>query len=120
MKQWPVLFSIFLVLMFILIVPVNAETWSRNTNGGIKIIKINTNDANWEVNLKNALESRGPSKNVLITVHGVTSSAMVYTDQKAIQTDLLERDQRELPIVNDRVRLNLNAHGFASLKFIPF
>jgi hypothetical protein len=40
--------------------------------------------------------------------------------QKAIQTDLLERDQRELPIVNDRVRLNLNAHGFASLKFIPF
>jgi alpha-mannosidase len=55
-------------------------------------------------------ETGGQSGEVEFTVKGY---------RKVIQTDLLERDQRELPIVNDKVKLNLNAHGFASLRLIP-
>ena len=69
MKHWPAIFFIFLLLMLVVIVPVSAETW--NTNGGTKIIKINANDPNWEVNLKTALTSHGQSNNVVIEVHGV-------------------------------------------------
>jgi hypothetical protein len=70
--------------MLVSVVPVSAEYWSHNTNGGIKIIKINTNDANWQENLKITLKSRGQSNNVIIEVHGVeinpTKSEDYYSD----------------------------------------
>jgi alpha-mannosidase len=56
-------------------------------------------------------ETGGKSDAVEIDVKGY---------QKVIRTDLLERDQEELPIVNGKVKLNINAHGFASLRLIPF
>jgi len=39
--------------------------------------------------------------------------------RKAIQTDLLERDIKPLPVEGGRVRLELEAHGFAALRVLP-
>jgi hypothetical protein len=36
-----------------------------------------------------------------------------------VQTDLLERDQRELPVQNGEVAVQLAAHGFAALRLFP-
>ena len=39
--------------------------------------------------------------------------------RKAVLTDLLERDISDLKIVGDRVTIDLNAHGFSSLRLLP-
>ena len=39
--------------------------------------------------------------------------------RKALLTDLLERDISDLKIVNDRVTIDLNAHGFSCLRLLP-
>ncbi len=39
--------------------------------------------------------------------------------RKAVLTDLLERDISELKIVNDKVTIDLNTHGFSSLRLLP-
>jgi hypothetical protein len=38
--------------------------------------------------------------------------------KQAIQTDLLERDQEKLEIKDDKIRQNIKAYGFASLRLI--
>ena len=39
--------------------------------------------------------------------------------QRAIRTDLLERDQADLPIAADRVALPIRPRGFAGLRLVP-
>lgn len=39
--------------------------------------------------------------------------------RRAVRTDLLERDLRDLPIRNGGVEVHLPAHGFAAVRFIP-
>ncbi|MCS7304799.1 MAG: hypothetical protein NZ602_06805 [Thermoguttaceae bacterium] len=39
--------------------------------------------------------------------------------QKAIPTDLLERDQQPVPVQNGRIRLPLRAHGFTAVRLLP-
>jgi len=56
-------------------------------------------------------ETGGKSDTVEVKVKGY---------QRAIRTDLLERDQEELPIIDGKVKLNMKAHGFASLRLISF
>jgi hypothetical protein len=38
---------------------------------------------------------------------------------RAVQTDLLERDQKELPIQNGEVSIPVAAHGFAAIRLFP-
>jgi hypothetical protein len=38
---------------------------------------------------------------------------------KAIATDLLERDQHELPIANGRIEAKVNPYGFCSIRLLP-
>jgi alpha-mannosidase len=38
---------------------------------------------------------------------------------RAVQTDLLERDQRDLPIQNGEVAIQLAAHGFGAIRLLP-
>ena len=56
-------------------------------------------------------ETGGQSGEVEFTVKGY---------RKVIQTDLLERDQEKIPIIDGKVKLNINAHSFVSLRFISF
>ena len=39
--------------------------------------------------------------------------------RKAVATDLLERDQHPIPITEGRVSVDLRAHGFVVVRFLP-
>ena len=39
--------------------------------------------------------------------------------RKAIQTDLLERDQKELPIVDGHIEAKMNPHGLCGIRLLP-
>jgi hypothetical protein len=39
--------------------------------------------------------------------------------RKAVATDLLERDQTPLPILDGAVEVGLRPHGFAALRLLP-
>jgi hypothetical protein len=55
-------------------------------------------------------ETAGRSGPVSVGVSG-------YRD--AFQTDLLERDQHAVPIVNGRISIELPANGFAAIRVVP-
>jgi len=52
---------------------------------------------------------------------GLTGPVKVQVQgyKRAIRTDLLERDQEEVPVVNGTISLNLRALGFGSVRLLP-
>ena len=54
-------------------------------------------------------------------IAGLSGTTTIELDEyrKAITTDLLERNDKELPIVDGRVTLPLKAHGYRSLRLFP-